>query len=581
MLPATVRMRRSLRGLVLLLSIAGGIAPGTLIASPSGASPTGASPSGASQTGASATAAPANGSPQTGASAATAPANGSPQTGASAATAPANGAPQTGVPAASAARIARGKYVATEADCRSCHTAPGGKPYAGGYPLKSPYGIIYGPNITPDTKTGIGSWTRADFEKALRLGRSKDGSYLYPAMPYENYTKMSAADLTALWAYMRSLPPVNNTPPKDTMAFPFNIRTGIAVWQGVYFKPGPFVPDAHQNAQWNRGAYVVQAMGHCGQCHTPRNVAQAMEMQHFLGGAKIEGWYAPDISGDAQSDLRKWSVTQLANFLKTGVTSNNSTAVGPMQEAVHDSLHLMTDADLQAVAVYLKNQPATQAEAETPARWAADRQTVGKVQYENHCSSCHQSNGKGIAGSVPALAGDGAVTAREPYNVIMAVLQGFAPHGTYGAMASFADAMTDEQIADLANYVRTAWGNDAVPNATPWGVATWRKTANAPKDESHQLLCPELAGDVMQPALREGPSALKAAAADGAAMSKLVGDYRSARPQTSAAQVVEALSTAYCRAVATDAVSEAIMSAQVADFAQRVAVALNNPKSSG
>jgi mono/diheme cytochrome c family protein len=488
---------------------------------------------------------------------------------------------QQAAPSPSSSAIARGKYVATEADCRSCHTAPGGKPYAGGYPLKSPFGTLYGPNITPDKQTGIGAWTRADFEKALRLGVGKDGSYLYPAMPYENYTKMTAADMDALWAYMRSVPAVNNTPPKNSMSFPFNIRTGIAVWQGVYFKPGPFVPDAQKNAQWNRGAYLVQVMGHCSQCHTPRNLAQAMEMQHSLGGATIEGWYAPDISGDAQSNLNKWTADELAKFLKTGVAPNNSKAVGPMQEAVHDSLRLMTDADLQAVAAYLKDQPPIEPESATRARWADTRQDGGKLQYENHCSSCHQSNGKGIAGSVPALAGDGAVTAREPYNIIMAVLQGFDPHGNYGAMASFADALTDEQIADVANYVRTAWGNDAVPNATPWAVATWRKTASAPKSESHQMLCPDLAGDVMQPALSAGPAALKLAAGDAAAMSKLVGDYRSARPKTSQGQVVEALSTAYCRAVAGDAVSEAVMSAEVADFAQRVAEALTKAKTSG
>ena len=476
--------------------------------------------------------------------------------------------------------IARGRYIAIEADCNSCHTAPGGKPYAGGYPLKSPLGIIYGPNITQDVQTGIGSWTKAQFERALRLGRSKDGSYLYPAMPYENYTKMTASDMDALWAYMRTIRPVNNTPPKNTLPFPFTVRTGLAVWQSLYFKPGPFAADPHKSAEWNRGSYLVQVMGHCSQCHTPRNAAQAMETRHQLGGAEIEGWYAPDISGDAQSELRKWNVDQLAGFLKTGMTPNNAKAVGPMQETVHDSLSKMTTSDLKAIAVYLEDQPAIQPVSPEKANWTDERLNAGKTVYENNCSGCHQSNGKGIAGSVPALAGDGAVTAGEPYNVIMALLEGFAPHGTYGAMGSFANVLTDDQIADVTNYVRTAWGNGAIPNATPWGVSTWRNTAQSAHDESHQMLCPDLAADLMRPALQEGPATLKRAASDSAAMSKLIGDYRSARPKSSPAQVVEALSTAYCRAVATDDISQGRMSVQIADFAQQVAVALSSGNSS-
>lgn len=481
---------------------------------------------------------------------------------------------------AAASLVARGKYVAIEADCVSCHSAPGGQPYAGGYPLKSPYGIIYGPNITPDRQTGIGTWTRADFEKALRQGVGKDGSYLYPAMPYENYTKMTAADMDALWAYVQSIPPVRNTPPNDTLSFPFNVRSGLALWRGMYFRPGPFVADAGHDAQWNRGAYLVQVTGHCNQCHTPRNDAQALENQHGLGGATISGWYAPDISNDAHSQIARWSSAELAKFLKTGTQPNNAKAVGPMQEAIHDSLRLMTDADLQAIAVFLKQQPGNVAEAASKANWAADRQAAGKRVYENNCSSCHQSNGKGIEGSVPALAGDGAVTALEPYNVIMATLEGFSAQGTWGAMGSFA-SLSDDELADVANYVRTAWGNDAAPNATPWGVSTWRTTASAPKNESHQMLCPSLAADVMTPALKEPPELLKQAAADRAKMSKVVADYRAARPATSSAQAIEALSTAYCRAVASDAVSEARMSAQIAQFAQRVATALGAPKSGG
>ena len=478
------------------------------------------------------------------------------------------------------ALVERGKYVSLAADCMSCHSAPGGKPYAGGNALKSDFGIIYGPNITQDVDTGIGSWSKADFERALRQGRSKDGSYLYPAMPYDAYTKLTPADIDALWAYMRTVPAVHNVPPKNTLPFPLTVRTGLAVWQGMYFTPGPFVPDAKKDAQWNRGAYLVQALAHCTDCHTPRNIAQGPETNHMLGGAAISGWYAPDISNDAKSTLNKWNVDQLAKFFKNGILPGNSKVVGPMSEAVHDSLRFLKDSDLRAMAIYLKDQPTTiQAVTAGKPKLAPEQLAAGKLVYENNCISCHQANGKGINGSVPALVNNDAVTAAEPYNVVMAMLEGFPAQGTWGAMGSFANALTDDQIADVSNYVRTAWGNDAVPNATPWSVSSWRKNADAPSAaEAHGLLCPSLSTDVLQPALTAGAGALKQAAGDSAKMVKLVSDYRAARPKTSNAQVIEALSTAYCRAVAADKLSDARVSAKIADFAGRAAMAIGSGK---
>jgi len=393
-------------------------------------------------------------------------------------------------------------------------------------------------------------------------------------MPYEDYTKMTAEDMDAIWAYMRSVRPVKNTPPKNTLPFPFNVRSGLALWQDLYFKPGPFVPDSQKPAQWNRGAYLVQVMGHCSQCHTPRNLAQALETKHNLAGAQIEGWYAPDISNDAGSQVNRWSVDQLAKFLKTG-SMGNAKAVGPMQEAVHDSLRLLTDADLTAIAVYLKDQPRTDPVTADKARWAGDRLAAGQRIYENNCSGCHQANGKGIAGSVPALAGDGAVTAKQPNNVIMALLEGFKPQGTWGAMGSFANTLNDDQIADVTNYIRTAWGNNAIPNATPWGVGSARKTANAPNNEAHALLCPSLAADVLAPALKATSNTLEQAASSPERMASLVHDYRAERPGASPGVIVEALSTAYCRALSKESISEATMSEQLSDFAQTAASAVS------
>jgi mono/diheme cytochrome c family protein len=469
--------------------------------------------------------------------------------------------------------IKQGKYIALAADCMSCHTAAADKPFAGGTPLQSPFGTIFGTNITQDRKTGIGDWSKADFERALRKGIRKDGAYLYPAMPYTSYTKISGADMDALWAYMRTIAPIANTPPKNTLPFPLSVRSGMAVWQGLYLKPGLFVPVASKDAAWNRGAYLVQALGHCSDCHTPRNIAQGPESAHLLTGAQIEGWYAPDISADSSSELSSWDVAALAKFLKTGVAPNNAKAFGPMLEVVNDSLQYLSDKDLHAMAVYLKDS-SSNAQAQKPTKSYLPRLALGKRVYEDNCSGCHQNNGKGIASTVPALAGNGSVTASEPYNVVMAILEGFAPQGNWGAMASFANALNDDQIAAVANYVRTAWGNNAPPNAAPWSVGNWRKQASPNTAGAAAMLCPDLAVDVIQPALAASADSLNQAATDSGKMSALVAQYQTARPGSSKAQVVEALSTAYCRSVTTTHLSEARMSAQIADFAQRVATAL-------
>lgn len=466
-----------------------------------------------------------------------------------------------------------GKYVALAADCNSCHTAPGGQPFAGGRGLESAFGTIYSSNITSDPQTGIGSWTKADFERALRDGVRKDGAYLYPAMPYDSYTKMSAGDMDALWAYIATVPAVRNTPPANKLPFPLTIRSGLGVWQSLYFKPGAFVSSEGKSVQWNRGAYLVEALGHCDDCHTPRNFAQGLEPQHQLTGGKVEGWYAPNISGDSLSKVSPWTVEQIARYLKSGVMPGNVKTFGPMQQTIDNSLRYLTDPDLHAIAVYLKDQPrGVTPQKPLPVKY--ERLSAGQRVYEDHCSSCHQNDGKGTRGTVPALAGNDAVTAAEPYDVVMAVLEGFAPQGTWGAMASFA-SLSDEQIADVTNYVRTAWGNNAMPNATPWSVGDWRKNVQAPKNETRALLCPNLPVDELRPALDLGTPALKEALTDRGRISALVARYRAAAPNVSSSDVLEALSSAYCRAIAGDPISEARMTAQISDFAQQVATILH------
>jgi mono/diheme cytochrome c family protein len=477
--------------------------------------------------------------------------------------------------APTAALVKRGEYVSRAGDCVGCHSQPGAF-YGGGAALETPFGKIYGPNITPDRATGIGAWSRSDFERALRQGIDEKGQFLYPAMPYTSYTKMTDADVDALWAYLRSIPPLHREVPKNTLPFPLNIRSSLAVWNSLYFKPGRFVAVGGRDAAWNRGAYLVEGLGHCDVCHSPHNLAQAREPQHHLTGAQITGWYAPDISSDPLSNVSRWSVPQLATFLKSGRSPDNTKAFGPMQEVVHDSLRYLTDADIRAIAVYLKDQPATTPTEAGRANISAQQLTNGRTVYENRCASCHQSDGRGQKGNVPALAGNSAVAAKEPWNVIMAVLYGFAPQGSWGAMGSFAGTLNDEQIADVTNYVRTAWGNHAAPDATPWTVGNWRQRSLGTAAAGNQaLICPNLAPDVIQPALKAGNATMLKAADDRQTLQKVILDYTRARPQSSTADVIEALSTAYCRAATSTREPQATTEAKISEFSQQVAVALS------
>jgi mono/diheme cytochrome c family protein len=473
--------------------------------------------------------------------------------------------------------VAQGEYVARAADCMSCHTLPGGKPFAGGDELKTVFGSIYGPNITPDRRTGIGTWSKADFTRALRRGIRKDGGLLYPAMPYVDYTKMTDDDLNALWAYFRTIPAVEHAvpPAEKTFKFPFNIRAGNAAWQALFFKPGRWKPAPDKAASWNRGRYLVTVLGHCGECHTPKDIAKAQKFRYHLTGGQLEGWYAPDISNDPLSAIAPFDVDQVARFLKTGVLPNNTTAFGPMQETIHDSLSHLTDGDLHAIALYLKQEPNPQSQPPPKTTISPESLAAGRTLYINNCSSCHQPNGRGLPGQVPALDGNTAVTASQPNDAVMAILQGFGPHGTWGAMGSFAH-LSNQQIADLVNYIRTAWSNHAEPNAVEWSVGNWRAFADIPaKERQPDLICPLLPPAVSSPALAINPRLLRKAAWDAGALQQVVNRYTAARAQSPVADTVEALSSAYCRAVVSEKISLAQSAEKIATFTQEVAIALS------
>lgn len=363
--------------------------------------------------------------------------------------------------------VMRGKALVTAGDCVACHTAPGGAPFAGGLALQTPFGAIMTPNITPDNASGIGSWTADDFAHAMHEGKRPNGTRLYPAFPYTYYTKVTRADSDAIFAYLRSLEPVSNSVNRNTLPFPFNIRPSMAVWNGMFFTPGEFKSDPNKSAQYNRGAYLVEGLGHCGACHTPLNVLGAGKSDRYLQGGVIDNWTAPNITNDAQAGLGKWSVDDVMRYLKTG-QARGVIASGPMKDVVENSTSKMPDADLQAMAVYLKERGAAGPSAPTPVSADDGRMKVGEAIFVDTCAACHVRSGEGIPNVFPKLAGATIATQEDPASLIHVVITGAqaaatASHPTAPTMPSFGYRLSDEQIAAVVTYVRNSWGNAASP----------------------------------------------------------------------------------------------------------------------
>ncbi len=372
-----------------------------------------------------------------------------------------------------AAVVARGAYLAQAGDCISCHTAKDGQPFAGGYRLDTPFGYLLAPNITPDKETGIGSWTADEFYRAMHEGVNKRGQDMYPAMPYTFYTRITRADSDAIFAYLQSLKPVRNAVEINHLHFPFNQRWCMAVWRELYFNEGTFKPDAAQSPQWNRGAYLVEGLGHCSACHSPRNALGGIEQNRAYTGATIDGWFALNLTSNLHTGLGAWSEQEIATYLKTGVAPGKTTVFGPMAEVVQNSLSHLSDADLAAMATYLKSIPPNSSLRAGAAVPEASQQR-GASLYLDHCAGCHQAKGRGIPGVFPPLAGNGAVIAPDPANILKVILAGLPPRGNFIPMPAFASQLNDQQIADIANYVRTSWGNTAVPDSSAAQVAKLR-----------------------------------------------------------------------------------------------------------
>ncbi len=369
--------------------------------------------------------------------------------------------------------VARGAYLARAGDCVSCHTAPGGAPMAGGYRLDTPFGYLLSPNITPDTATGIGLWSADDFYRALHQGVNRRGQDMYPVMPFDFYTRITRADSDALWAYLRSVPPVSNAVEVNHLRFPFNQRWSMAAWRELYFDEGSFKPDATRSAEWNRGAYLVEGLGHCSACHSPRNLLGGIEKEKAYSGATVDGWFALNLGSNLHTGLGSWSAAQVAAYLKTGALPGHTTALGPMAMVVKNSTGHLNDADLMAMAVYLKSLPddsrLRQAKPEPDATRVA-----GAALYMDHCAGCHQASGRGMPGVFPPLVGNGVVLASDPADILKVVLGGVPAQGKYIPMPSFAAQLNDQQIADLSNYLRSSWGNQASANTSAAMVAKLR-----------------------------------------------------------------------------------------------------------
>ena len=377
---------------------------------------------------------------------------------------------QPGVPVADVpAQVARGKYLALAGNCVACHTVRGGAAYAGGREVRTPFGSIYASNLTPDAQTGIGAWSADDFWRALHHGKSKDGRLLYPAFPYPNYTLVTRADADALFAYLRTVTPVAQANRAHELRFPYDQPALLLGWRALYFKPGSYQPQLRQSDEWNRGAYLVQGLGHCNACHTARDPLGGSDLKRDLAGGMIPvlGWYAPALTSDANTGAGAWQPHEMMSLLKTGVSMRGA-VYGPMSEVVYKSLQHLDDADLQAMVAYMKSLPADAAPgppAEQVAKEDLERiMAKGGKLYEKHCASCHAADGAGYPPAYPPLAGNRSLHMPTAANPIRLVLHGGYPPGTAGnprpyGMPPFRSALSNEEVALVLTYVRKAWGN--------------------------------------------------------------------------------------------------------------------------
>lgn len=514
-----------------------------------------------------------------------------------------------GMSAAQIAIVQRGEYLTTAADCMPCHEAPGAKPFAGGLSFVTPFGVLYSPNITPDKTSGIGNWTDKQFWNALHYGIEPGHSlllfpnYIYPAMPYTSYAKLSRPDVMAIKAYLDAIPPANQPQTPDRLTFPFNIRAGLLAWRIPFFSTRPVRYQADWTPGIRNGAYLTQALGHCSECHSPRNIMFAIKSGQTLAGAQILGepWYAPNISSSKKYGVGGWSRADLVSYLHEGGNMAKGSAFGPMKSVVDYSLSQLPKSDIDDIADYLQTAtpPRRDPPPPRPRQVVANDMAEGHVLYVQNCAACHQADGKGVANIFPNLAGNQAAWGGAPSNVIGVVLGGMIPwHADGPAMPAFGSILNDRQIADITNYVRTAWGNPGVADATPETVMAFRKSAPprriAVADADYldlppiasaaarELGCPLLTGPMVSPGggiMQIMQGATTATLTDRTTM--LMAALKKSNPTITHAAMAHELLTAYCPVVAAEpGLSLAEKKAALARFVTQ-ADAMNPPVKQG
>jgi mono/diheme cytochrome c family protein len=378
--------------------------------------------------------------------------------------------------------VDRGRYLTLAGDCSSCHSPRNGQPFSGGHIVPTPFGAIPGPNLTPDAETGLGGWTADDFYRAMHTGKGHEERSLYPAFPFTSYTKVTRADTDAIFAYLKSLPATKRATLETMLRWPYSMRSLLGSWRLLYFDEGEYQPDPKRSTAWNRGAYLVQGLGHCNECHASRNTFGAMNTEPFLAGGLIpvQNWYAPDLSMGPNGGLAGWTEADVVSLLKTG-RSSKGTAFGPMADVVIQSTQHLTDGDLAAMAIYLKSLPERPPppQRESAAN-AADLARDGQKVYVEQCASCHAADGRGKGDAYPSLDGNGSVVEPTGINAIRIVLSGgFAPATASNprpySMPPFSQRLSDDDAAAVVTYIRQAWSNKAA-SVSPNDVRAYRST---------------------------------------------------------------------------------------------------------
>ena len=484
--------------------------------------------------------------------------------------------PSTPPSAANAALIEHGKYLTTAGDCAACHTSDGGKPFAGGLYMNTPFGPISTPNITPDKETGIGDITDDQFVRVFHQGIGQKGEHLYPVMPFPWYTKVTRADALAIKTYLFSLPPEHAPRKPLKLVFPFNIRAALIGWDAVFLKTGEFKPDPAKSPQINRGAYLVQGLEHCGECHNGNNMLGDTALAANLRGGPIDKWYAPNITSDKTQGIGRFTNDQIYTYLKTGSEPTMGVVVGPMAQTMHESLGKLTDEDLHDIVAYLKQAPAKEGFKEQKPAPTNVALRVDGTAYLNYCASCHGEKGQGLQGAVPSLNGNGAVIAQGPETVIRVILGGIQAQNSYSAMPAIGTRMTDQEVADATNYVREAWSNAVPAHAGPGLVGSLRKETATLMAANPPGGCPKIAqADTAAVIAHPDVQQILAGTNEQNILHNaelLIRKLQAGAPRAKQADVINSLTIAYCPIVAADKslTTQADRAERLDEFSERI-----------